>query len=61
MADDKKKDYCGMNTKTSQFPESVLMGELSRNIYRVSSHFWVLLAISDPTYEMHDIKVNKGN
>ena len=21
----KKKDYCGMNTKTSQFPESVLM------------------------------------
>lgn len=25
MADDKKKDYCGMNTKTSQFPESVLM------------------------------------
>lgn len=25
MAEDKKKDYCGMNTKTSQFPESVLM------------------------------------
>ena len=35
MAEDKKKkDYCGMNTKTSQFPKSVLMEWVKKHLPR---------------------------
>lgn len=41
MAEDKKKkDFCGMNTKTSQFPKNVLMERVIKKYLPRKLAFW---------------------